>query len=57
MGTAEVFRDEDVAFASTIWASGGDCELHVWEFGDDGRVIRFRHFVDTGRHAWANGVR
>jgi acetyl esterase/lipase len=25
-----VFRDEDVAYASAIWAAGGDCELHVW---------------------------
>jgi acetyl esterase/lipase len=30
-GNAEdLFRDEDVAFASTIWACGGDAELHVW---------------------------
>ncbi|MDI1435820.1 alpha/beta hydrolase [Polyangium sorediatum] len=30
VGAAEVFRDEDVAYASAIWAAGGDCELHVW---------------------------
>ncbi|MET9264210.1 alpha/beta hydrolase [Amycolatopsis sp. NPDC004079] len=30
VGAAEVFRDEDVAFATSIWASGGDAELHVW---------------------------
>lgn len=29
-GAAEVFRDEDVAYASAIWAAGGSCELHVW---------------------------
>ncbi|APR76000.1 alpha/beta hydrolase domain protein [Minicystis rosea] len=29
-GAAEVFRDEDVAYASAIWAAGGNCELHVW---------------------------
>lgn len=29
-GSSEVFRDEDVAFASGIWAAGGDAELHVW---------------------------
>jgi acetyl esterase/lipase len=29
-GAAEVFRDEAVAFASAIWAAGGDAELHVW---------------------------
>jgi acetyl esterase/lipase len=30
VGSAEVFRDEDVAYASAIWAAGGICELHVW---------------------------
>jgi acetyl esterase/lipase len=30
VGSAEVFRDECVAFASAIWAAGGECELHVW---------------------------
>lgn len=30
VGSAEVFRDEAVSYASTIWASGGSCELHVW---------------------------
>ncbi|WP_144712716.1 alpha/beta hydrolase [Curtobacterium pusillum] len=29
-GSAEVFRDETVAFASRLWAAGGDAELHVW---------------------------
>ncbi|MEV0890706.1 alpha/beta hydrolase [Promicromonospora sp. NPDC050262] len=33
VGSAEVFRDEDVAFASRIWASGGTAELHVWPGG------------------------
>ncbi|SIR64388.1 alpha/beta hydrolase [Microbacterium sp. RURRCA19A] len=32
-GTAEVFRDEDVAYASAIWAAGGVAELHVWPGG------------------------
>jgi acetyl esterase/lipase len=32
-GSAEVFRDEDVAYASRIWADGGQCELHVWPGG------------------------
>ncbi|MGH9043553.1 MAG: alpha/beta hydrolase [Acidimicrobiales bacterium] len=30
VGSAEVFRDEAVEFASKIWAAGGECELHVW---------------------------
>jgi acetyl esterase/lipase len=28
-GSAEVFRDEDVDYASRIWAAGGQAELHV----------------------------
>lgn len=36
VGSADLFRDEDVAFASNIWASGGDCELHVWPGGYHG---------------------
>ena len=33
VGSAEVFRDEDVAYASRIWAAGGVAELHVWPGG------------------------
>jgi acetyl esterase/lipase len=36
VGSADLFRDEDVAFASTIWACGGDAELHVWAGGYHG---------------------
>jgi acetyl esterase/lipase len=36
VGSAEVFRDEDVAFATRIWASGGQAELHVWAGGFHG---------------------
>lgn len=34
--TAEVFRDEDVAYATRIWAHGGIAELHVWPGGFHG---------------------
>ncbi len=30
VGSAEVFRDESVAYASRLWASGVRAELHVW---------------------------
>lgn len=30
-GSAELFRDEDVAYASRIWAVGGAAELHIWQ--------------------------
>ncbi|MFE6996734.1 alpha/beta hydrolase [Microbacterium sp. NPDC057659] len=36
VGSAEVFRDEDVAYASTLWASGVQAELHVWAGGFHG---------------------
>ncbi|WP_460491315.1 alpha/beta hydrolase [Dactylosporangium cerinum] len=36
VGSAEVFRDEDVAFATRIWADGGVAELHVWPGGTHG---------------------
>lgn len=32
-GSAEVFRDEDVAYASALWAAGVQAELHVWAGG------------------------
>lgn len=35
-GSAEVFRDEDAAYASRIWAAGGEAELHVWPGGFHG---------------------
>jgi acetyl esterase/lipase len=33
VGSAETFRDEDVAYASRIWQAGGAAELHVWPGG------------------------
>lgn len=36
VGAAEPFRDEDVEYASRIWALGGAAELHVWSGGFHG---------------------
>jgi acetyl esterase/lipase len=36
VGSAETFRDEDVAFATRIWQAGGVAELHVWPGGFHG---------------------
>lgn len=44
-GSAEVFRDEDVAYASRIWAQGGSAELHVWP----GAFHGFDQFVPQAR--------
>jgi acetyl esterase/lipase len=35
-GTAEVFRDENVDYATRIWAAGGQAELHIWAGGFHG---------------------
>jgi acetyl esterase/lipase len=36
VGSAEVFRDEAVAYASKLWACGVQAELHVWPGGFHG---------------------
>ena len=36
VGSAEGFRDEDVEYATRIWATGGQAELHVWSGGCHG---------------------
>ena len=36
VGSAESFRDEDVAYATRIWQAGGRAELHVWPGGFHG---------------------
>ena len=33
VASAEIFRDENVAFASRVWRDGGDAELHVYPGG------------------------
>jgi acetyl esterase/lipase len=40
-GSAEVFRDEDVAYAMAIWAAGGRAELHVWPGAHHGFDVIF----------------
>ncbi|MFI5663741.1 alpha/beta hydrolase [Streptomyces sp. NPDC051684] len=35
-GSAEVFRDEDVAYAAALWRAGVAAELHVWAGGFHG---------------------
>jgi acetyl esterase/lipase len=43
-GSAEVFRDEVVAYAGHIWADGGQADLHVWSGGFHG-FGTFEHTV------------
>jgi acetyl esterase/lipase len=35
-GSAELFRDEDVAYATSLWCAGVQTELHVWPGGFHG---------------------
>ena len=57
VGSAEVFRDEDVAYASQIWADGGIAELHVWPGGFHGFDLMAPHTaiaqaMTAARTAW-----
>ncbi|OAH13457.1 alpha/beta hydrolase [Streptomyces jeddahensis] len=36
VGSAETFRDEDIAYAGRLWQAGGRAELHVWPGGFHG---------------------
>ncbi|MGW7267455.1 alpha/beta hydrolase [Streptomyces sp. NPDC054842] len=36
VGSAETFRDEDIAYAEAMWRAGGEAELHVWPGGFHG---------------------
>ena len=61
VGSAEIFRDENLAYASLLWASGVQTELHVWP----GAFHRFQAFAphaklsvaaDAAREAWVRRV-
>jgi acetyl esterase/lipase len=45
VGSAEIFRDDNVAFAERIWAQGGQAELHVWP----GAYHRFQAFAPRAK--------
>lgn len=56
-GSAEVFRDEDVAYATALWAAGVQAELHVWPGGFHGFDMMAPHSVlakaaRAARDAW-----
>ncbi|MDI3387805.1 alpha/beta hydrolase [Streptomyces sp. B-S-A8] len=52
VGAAEVFRDEAVDYATRIWATGGQAELHVWSGGYHG-FAGFSADADVSRAAVA----
>ena len=49
VGSAETFRDEDVAYATAIWQAGGSAELHVWPGGFHGFERAAPHSVLAGQ--------
>lgn len=60
-GSAEVFRDEDVAFATGLWRAGVQAELHVWPGGFHGFDIlaphtAIAHAMRAARNAWVTRV-
>jgi len=57
VGSAEVFRDEDVQFASKLWACGVEAELHVWPGGFHGfsglvKTQKLSQLAIQSRNAW-----
>lgn len=43
----------EILFEAEVPATGKryrDEEIHLWTFNDAGKVIRFRHYVDTAKH-------
>lgn len=56
-GSAEVFRDEDVAYATALWRDGVQVELHVWAGGFHGFDMLAPHSAvaqaaTTARSSW-----
>ncbi|MFJ6020015.1 alpha/beta hydrolase [Nocardiopsis alba] len=56
-GSAEVFRDEDVAYATALWHAGVQTELHVWPGGFHGFDLTaphtaLAHAMTSARDAW-----
>lgn len=61
VGAAEPFRDEDVEYASRIWAVGGKAELHVWSGGFHGfdmyaPASELTRAALDARHSWLRRI-
>jgi acetyl esterase/lipase len=60
-GSVEVFRDEDVAYATGLWESGVQAELHVWAGGFHGFDMMAAHAAVAqaaiaARDSWVDRV-
>jgi acetyl esterase/lipase len=61
VGSAEMFRDEDIDFARRIWAVGGEAELHVWQGGFHGFDVfapdtELARAATRSRYSWLRRV-
>lgn len=61
VGSAEMFRDEDINYANRIWAAGGEAELHVWQGGFHGFDVfapntELARAAIRARHSWLRRV-
>jgi ketosteroid isomerase-like protein len=49
-GGNQVAAEVEVDFTLPSGQRLRDEEMHLWTFDDDGKVTRFRHYVDTAKH-------
>ena len=52
-GEDSVAAEVVLEFTASNGARLRDEEVHLWTFGDDGKVVRMRHYVDTAKHVAA----
>jgi ketosteroid isomerase-like protein len=50
----QVVAEVRASFALPGGGRFSDEELHLWTFGEDGRVTRLRHYCDTAKHIAAS---
>ncbi|HET8776005.1 MAG TPA: nuclear transport factor 2 family protein [Thermoanaerobaculia bacterium] len=49
-GEDSVAAEVVIEFTAPNGARLRDEELHLWDLGEDGKVVRMRHYVDTAKH-------
>jgi ketosteroid isomerase-like protein len=52
-GPNKVVAEMEVAYVGPNGVRVEDQELHYWVFDDAGKVVGFRHYLDTAKHAAA----
>jgi hypothetical protein len=51
---SQVVAEVQVEFTLPNGGRFADEEVHLWTFDESGRVIRFRHYLDTAKHIAAS---